>query len=346
MFLCAAVAAFQHITVLADESVDALQVRSDGTYVDCTAGGGGHSGRIARKLGAGGLLVAFDRDATAIAASAAHIAEVAAHAQVLRPGDTPDPNHAGPTVLLVHAPFSRLAAELAARDIAAVDGILADLGVSSPQLDEAERGFSFRNDGPLDMRMDPSTGPSAADLVASLSETELADVVFRYGDERDSRRIARAVVARRDVTPFSTTADLAAVVATAKGPKPKGRGKRGKSSGPPIHPATKTFQALRIATNRELEELDALLHAALDLLAPGGRLAVITFHSGEDRPVKQTFATWARGPELPPELAVFRTHGDPVVRLPHPKGLAPSAGETSSNPRARSARLRVAEKLP
>jgi 16S rRNA (cytosine1402-N4)-methyltransferase len=246
-----------------------------------------------------------------------------------------------PRVEVVHASFSELRGELASRGVEAggVHGILADLGVSSPQLDEPGRGFSFRHDGPLDMRMDRSQGPSAADLVASLSETELADIIFRYGDERDSRRIARSLVARRALKPFVTTADLAAVIAAAKGPVKR------RKNGPSIHPATKSFQALRIATNGELDQLDSLLSSALSALEPSGRLAVITFHSGEDRPVKQTFASWARGPELPPAQAIFRSHGEPLVRLPHPKGVAPGRAEVAANPRARSARLRVAEKL-
>lgn len=322
---------FDHATVLADEAVDALAVRPDGTYVDCTLGGAGHARRVLAALGPAGHLIGFDRDAAALDVARERLAAT----------------NPAATTTLIHAPFSRLAAELAARGITAVDGILADLGVSSPQLDVAERGFSFRHDGPLDMRMDPSTGPSAADLVATLDEAAFADLIFRFGDERDARRIARAIVARRDATPFTRTADLAEVVAAAKPPPKRRKGKgRNAASSKPIHPATKTFQALRIATNGELDELDALLHAALDLLAPGGRLAVITFHSGEDRPVKQTFAAWARGPELPPAQAVYRTHGDPLVRLPHPKGVTASAAETAANPRARSARLRIAEKLP
>jgi len=332
LFFAAAFSAFttfDHATVLADEAVDALAVRPDGTYVDCTLGGAGHARRVLAALGPDGHLIGFDRDAAALDVARKRLAATSSPA----------------TTTLIHAPFSRLAVELAARGITAVDGILADLGVSSPQLDVAERGFSFRHDGPLDMRMDPSTGPSAADLVATLDEAALADLIFRFGDERDARRIARAVVARRTTTPFTRTADLAEVVAAAK-PTPKRRKAKGSKAAKPIHPATKTFQALRIATNGELDELDALLHAALDLLAPGGRLAVITFHSGEDRPVKQTFAAWARGPELPPAQAVYRTHGDPLVRLPHPKGVVATAAETAANPRARSARLRVAEKLP
>jgi 16S rRNA (cytosine1402-N4)-methyltransferase len=331
MLLLAALTAFAHTTVLADEAVASLAVRADGTYVDCTAGGGGHSARIARLLGPQGRLFAFDRDRAAVDVATARIAEALDD----RPADQ------RPSVVVVHAPFSRMADHLASLGVGpgGVQGILADLGVSSPQLDEPSRGFSFRLDGPLDMRMDATSGPSAADLVAALPETELADVLFRYGDERDSRRIARAVVTRRAERPFLTTGDLAEVIAQAKGPQKKRKG------GPTIHPATKAFQALRIATNGELDELDALLGGALALLAPGGRLAVITFHSGEDRPVKQTMAAWARGPELPPEQAVFRAHGDPLVRLPHPKGIAPGAVEVQDNPRARSARLRVAEKL-
>jgi len=329
MLLLAALAAFAHTTVLAAESVAALQVRADGTYVDCTAGGGGHSALIAALLGPRGRLFAFDRDEIAVGVATKRIAEALAHI----------PEDQRPTVEVIHAPFAELGAELAARGVTVVHGILADLGVSSPQLDEPSRGFSFRHDGPLDMRMDPTCGPSAADLIAALSETDLADVIYRYGDERDSRRIARAIVARREATPFTRTADLAGVIASAKGPIKRRKG------GPTIHPATKSFQALRIATNGELDQLDALLNQSLALLVSGGRLAVITFHSGEDRPVKQTFASWAKGPALPPAQAIFSSHGDPVVRLPHSKGLSPSADETRSNPRARSARLRIAEKL-
>jgi 16S rRNA (cytosine1402-N4)-methyltransferase len=284
-----------HIAVLARESLDALEVRADGTYVDATFGAGGHASLILDALGAAGRLIALDADPTATARAIA------------------DPRFA-----LVHANFRDLAQRLDALGIAQVDGVLFDLGVSSMQLDEAERGFSFRAAAPLDMRLDPSRGESVAEFLASRDEREIADVIYRYGEERASRRIARAIVALRDAgTPVRDTLDLAGVVARAVHAPPHLR----------IHPATRTFQALRIAVNDELGALRDGLEAALARTVPGGRIAVISFHSLEDRIVKHTFREDAR------------------ARVLTRKPLVAGDDEVAANPRARSAKLRVAERV-
>ena len=284
-----------HVPVLARESLEALGVRSDGTYVDATFGAGGHAALILAGLGPEGRLIAFDADPTA-----------RAHA----PDD--------PRATLVHANFRALGAQLDALGIAAVDGVLFDLGVSSMQLDEAERGFSFRAAAPLDMRLDPTSGASAAEFLAGADEREIADVIYRYGEERASRRIARAIVALRDAgTPVRDTADLANVVARAVRAPAHAR----------IHPATRTFQALRIAVNDELGALRDGLDGAVARTATGGRIAAISFHSLEDRIVKQTFRDDAR------------------VRALTRKPIVADDAETAANPRARSAKLRVAERI-
>jgi 16S rRNA (cytosine1402-N4)-methyltransferase len=284
-----------HVAVLARESLDALVVRPDGTYVDATFGAGGHAALILAALGPAGRLVAFDADPTA-------------RARAL--GD--------PRFTLVHANFRELAGQLDALGIAAIDGVLFDLGVSSMQFDEAERGFSFRAAAPLDMRLDPSRGESAADFLATRDEREIADAIYRYGEERASRRIARAIVALRDAgTPVRDTLDLAGVV---------GRTVRAPAHAR-IHPATRTFQALRIAVNDELGALREGLDAALARTVPGGRVAVISFHSLEDRIVKHTFRE------------------DPRARAVTRKPIVAGDGELARNPRARSAKLRVAERV-
>ena len=291
-----------HIPVLAEEVLTWLAVKPGGTYVDATFGRGGHSRMILDRLGPGGRLLSFDRDPEAARATAEYLGKEERFE-------------------FVHAAFSQLAAELGVRGLAgAVDGLLFDVGVSSPQLDDASRGFSFLHEGPLDMRMDPDSGPSAADWVNSAREQEIADVIYQYGEERFSRRIARAVVTRRKQQRFETTTDLAAVIARAV-PRREGR----------IHPATRSFQAIRIYVNRELEELRAALAGAIDLLAPGGRLLVISFHSLEDRIVKNFMRDEARAEQ--PRLRI-------AARL-----VRASPQEARSNPRARSARLRVAERL-
>ena len=278
-----------HVSVLPSESIDGLAIVPDGTYVDATFGAGGHTRLILERLGSHGRAIAFDADPSA-----------AAHA----PDD--------PRFTLVHANFRALAAELAAREVAQVDGVLYDLGVSSMQFDEGERGFSFRIDAPLDMRLDPTRGETAAAYIESHDEVELADAIFRYGDERNSRRIARVLKARRP----QTTGELAALVSGAV----HVRGKRERT-----HPATRTFQALRIAVNDELGALRESLDAALRVVRPGGRIVVISFHSLEDRIVK------------------LRFREDPAVRAITRKPIVPGADEIAANPRARSAKLRIAE---
>lgn len=284
-----------HIPVLAAPAIEALAIRPSGIYVDATFGAGGHAALILARLGAAGRLVAFDADPSAGAYA---------------PAD--------PRFTLIHANFRALAVELDALGIGTVDGVLFDLGVSSMQFDEAERGFSFRVAAPLDMRLDPTQGESAATWLATRDEREIADTIYRYGEERASRRIARAIVALREAgTPVRDTADLAGVVARSV--------RRGSHSA--IHPATRTFQALRIAVNDELGALGDGLEAALARTAPGGRIAAISFHSLEDRIVKQTFRE------------------DPRVRALTRKPLTAGPEEVAANPRARSAKLRAAERV-
>jgi 16S rRNA (cytosine1402-N4)-methyltransferase len=260
----------QHRTVLLDEAVDALDLagaRAAGTYIDGTFGRGGHSRLILSKLAPEGRLIAFDKDLQAIA-TAQQITD--------------------PRFSIVHDSFATMREALAARGVAQVDGILLDLGISSPQVDDASRGFSFRNDGPLDMRMDTTRGISAADWLAGVDERLLEKVIRDYGEERFAFQIAKAVVARRAIEPISSTRQLAAIVANAVKTREKGK-----------DPATRTFQAVRIFINKELEDLEAGLSAAYDLLAPGSRMSVISFHSLEDRMVKQFLASKANVEQLP-----------------------------------------------
>jgi 16S rRNA (cytosine1402-N4)-methyltransferase len=285
-----------HIPVLAAAALEALAIRPSGTYVDATFGAGGHSALILEQLDAAGRLVALDADPSAGA---------------FAPAD--------PRFTLVHANFRTLAEQLDALGIAAVDGVLFDLGVSSMQFDEGERGFSFRVAAPLDMRLDPTSGESAATFLATRDEREIADAIYGYGEERASRRIARAIVALREAgTPVRDTLDLAGVVARSV--------QRGTPRGA-IHPATRTFQALRIAVNDELGALHAGLDAALARTVSGGRIAAISFHSLEDRIVKHTFRE------------------DPRVRTLTRKPVVAADDEVAANPRARSAKLRVAERV-
>src|SRR5688500_11873124 len=287
-----------HVPVLLDEVIAALAVAPGETHVDGTFGAGGYTRAILEKGAA--RVYAFDRDPDAIT-----------EGEILAASS-------GGRLTLVPERFSRMRHALADRDVDSVDGVTLDLGVSSMQLDRAERGFSFQSDGPLDMRLDRSAGRTAADLVNTLPERELADLIFRYGEERHSRRVARAIVARRSSARFERTADLARTVASAVS-RAGGRG---------IHPATRTFQALRIAVNDELGGIEEVLPQAAGALAPGGRLAVISFHSLEDRIVKQFMRSR-------PETLAIRTK----------KPLVASAEEQRMNPRSRSAKLRIAEKL-
>jgi 16S rRNA (cytosine1402-N4)-methyltransferase len=302
-----------HLPVLCAETVAAL-LAVDGThqvFVDGTFGRGGHARALLAALPEDARLVVIDRDPQAIA-SAGELAED------------------DPRVIVCHGTFSRLAELLAALGITAADGILLDIGVSSPQLDDPERGFSFMQDGPLDMRMDPTSGTSAADWLNSAEEAQIADVLHKLGEERFARRIARAIVAAR---PLHTTRELAEVVAAAQ-PMPA----RGK------HPATRSFQAVRMHVNNELGELETALGNAFELLRPGGRLAVITFHSLEDRMVKRAFRALSSPPQLPRHIPVRASESSARARLIAGPQRA-SARELAGNPRARSATLRVVERI-
>jgi 16S rRNA (cytosine1402-N4)-methyltransferase len=311
-----AVPEFQHRTVLLDEAVDALDLtgaRAGGVVVDGTFGRGGHSRLILSRLGPQGRLIAFDKDPQAIATA----------------GQVADPRFT-----IVHDSFATMRAALSERGVAQVDGILLDLGISSPQVDDAARGFSFRNDGPLDMRMDTTRGMSAAEWLATESEQTLEKVIREYGEERFAFQIAKAIVARRAVEPISSTRQLAGIVAGAVKTREKGK-----------DPATRTFQAIRIFINKELEDLEAGLEQAFDCLAPGGILAIISFHSLEDRMVKRFFASKANVPQPDRRLPIR------AVDLPQPllkliSKTKPSDAEVDANPRARSAVMRVARRLP
>jgi 16S rRNA (cytosine1402-N4)-methyltransferase len=307
-------AAQAHAAVLLEEAVESLSIRPSGTYVDCTFGRGGHSRLILRRLGPDGRLIALDRDPDAIEAGAA-----------LK----------DPRFTLVHGAFSRIAEHLAGLGITRVHGILLDLGVSSPQLGEGNRGFSFRHDAPLDMRMDTTAGQTAAQWLAAATESEIREVIKTYGEERFARQIAAAIVAARAGGTLRTTGQLAALVAEAVPTRE-----------PRQDPATRTFQAIRIHVNQELEELSIVLPHCIELLEGGGRLVVISFHSLEDRIVKRFIRDASRADTLPPGLAV-RARDLPIPKLRSVgKAHRPSAAEVAINPRARSAIMRVAERLP
>jgi 16S rRNA (cytosine1402-N4)-methyltransferase len=310
-----AVPEFQHRTVLLDEAVDALNlagVRADGIYIDGTFGRGGHSRLILSKLGAKGRLIAFDKDLQAIA-TAAQVND--------------------PRFEIVHDSFATMRSALGERGVQQVDGILLDLGISSPQVDDAARGFSFRNDGPLDMRMDTTRGVSAAQWLAEVPEQQLEKVIRDYGEERFAFQIAKAIAAGRAVEPISSTRQLANIVAGAVKTREKGK-----------DPATRTFQAIRIFINKELEDLEAGLSEAYAVLAPGARMVVISFHSLEDRMVKQFLASKAKVAQPDRRLPIR------AVDLPQPlmklvSKSKPSDAEVDANPRSRSAVMRVAERL-
>ncbi|RLC85807.1 MAG: 16S rRNA (cytosine(1402)-N(4))-methyltransferase [Chloroflexi bacterium] len=304
-----------HTPVLLREALEGLAVRPGGVYIDGTLGAGGHAEAILAASAPDGRLLGLDRDPQAVTRATARLEPY------------------GERAVLLHASYVELGMLARERGFFPVEGVLFDLGFSSLQIAAAERGFAFRLAGPLDMRFDPTAaGPTAADLVNTLPEAELANLLWRYGEEPRSRRIARAIVAAR---PLESTGELAEIVAAAVG---HSRGRR-------IHPATRVFQALRIAVNRELESLEAVLPQAVEVLRPGGRLAVITFHSLEDRIVKRFFKQEARGCICPPEAPICTCGHQPALRLVNRKPLRPSAEELAANPRSRSAKLRVAEKL-
>ena len=305
---------FDHKPVLFTETIQALAIDPQGTYIDGTMGGGGHSEAILRQL-EGGRLLSIDQDPDAIAAGGARLAPY-------------------PQSTVVQGNFAQMAELAGAQGITGADGILLDIGVSSYQLDAPERGFSYHHDAPLDMRMS-RTGPSARDLVNTLPQQELARLILRYGEDRSAPRIAAGICAAREAGPIETTLELAEIIKNSVPAAVR------RAEG---HPARRTFQALRIAVNGELDRLEEGLQAALGLLKPGGRLAVITFHSLEDRTVKRQMAQWCQGCTCPPDFPVCVCGKKPQGRLVYKKGLAPSPEEIEANPRSRSARLRVFEK--
>ena len=308
---------FHHVPVLKDEVIDSLAIRPDGVYVDATLGGAGHSAEIAARLD-GGRLIGFDQDAAAIAASQARLAPF------------------GGRVTFVNQNFKTIKSVLAELGISGIDGALMDLGVSSYQLDEGERGFSYQTDAPLDMRMDRRNSFSAYEVVNQYSAEQLETIIFQYGEDRWARRIAEFIVAEREKEPIRTTGQLVEVIKKAV---PKGARKDGP------HPAKRTFQAIRIEVNGELAILEQAVEDFADCLKPGGRLAVITFHSLEDRIVKNVFARLAAGCICPKEFPVCVCGKKPQGRLVSRKPIMAGKKELEENPRARSAKLRVFEKI-
>lgn len=304
---------FKHIPVLFNETIDALNIKSDGIYVDCTAGGGGHCAAVAERLTTG-RIIAIDQDPEAIANLKNRF----------------DGNN---RVTIVHDNFVNLATILEKLEIDGVDGIMADLGVSSHQLDTDERGFSFHKDAPLDMRMSME-GVSAADLVNTASQSELQRIIYTYGEEKFAPSIARNIVKARQDKPIETTFELVEIIKSSMPMKAKRDG----------HPARKTFQALRIEVNGELEKLETALDSMFDALVPSGRLAIITFHSLEDRIVKKKFNKFCEGCTCPPEFPVCVCGKKPKGKLPF-KSKAPTENEVGENFRAHSARLRAVEKI-
>jgi S-adenosyl-methyltransferase MraW len=311
---------FEHKPVLLNECIEYLNIRADGIYVDATVGGAGHSSEILKRLGPEGLLIGIDQDAEAIEAAGQRLGKVETEGRYV----------------LYHTNFENIRGILEKQKINSVDGVLMDLGVSSHQLDEGERGFSYQHDAPLDMRMDKSTERDAAWVVNNLSREELTRIIREYGEEKWAPRIAEFIVKYREIQKISTTGQLAEIVKAAI-PAAARR------TGP--HPARRTFQAIRIAVNRELEVLEKALNETINLLNPGGRLAVITFHSLEDRIVKQTFRDRAQGCICPPDFPECVCGRKPEIRIITRKPVTASQSELEENPRARSAKLRVAEKI-
>ncbi len=305
---------FRHIPVMLHECIDGLNIRPDGIYVDGTAGGAGHSCAIAEKLGEKGRLISFDRDPDAVAAAAERLS-------------------AFPNAMVVHSNYSEMKSVLQDLGISTVDGVLMDLGVSSFQLDEASRGFSYHSDAPLDMRMSRE-GLSAADIVNTFSEQQLAKIIFEYGEEKFSRRIASNIVRAREKAPVNTTLQLADIIRESV-PQKARREK---------NPCKKTFQAIRIAVNGELDHLSKGLDEAFHCLKPGGRLAVITFHSLEDRLVKQRFAGWCKGCVCPPDFPQCVCGKKPQGTLVNRKPIEAEEDEIERNNRSRSAKLRIIER--
>ena len=308
---------FSHRSVLLDECMDGLDIKPDGIYVDGTAGGAGHSSEIAKRLESG-RLVAIDQDETAVAVATERL------------------NALGKNTTVVRSNFCELASVCRSLGIDEIDGVLLDLGVSSYQLDTAERGFSYSADAPLDMRMDNRCSLSAYEVVNSYSEQELKRILYDYGEERFAPAIASAIVKRRESRPIETTAELSDIIKYAIPPAAREGGH---------HPAKRSFQAIRIEVNRELDVIEPAIRGAVEMLRSGGRIAIITFHSLEDRIVKQAFASLASGCTCPKDFPICVCGNKPKVRLVNRKPILPSKAELEENPRSRSAKLRVAEKI-
>jgi 16S rRNA (cytosine1402-N4)-methyltransferase len=309
---------FHHITVLLDEAVENLALKKEGTYVDGTLGGAGHSEEILKRLGPGGRLVGIDRDKSALEAAKVRLE---AYKDKL---------------FLVHSNFSRMRTALQQNGILGVDGVILDLGVSSPQLDESSRGFSYMQDAQLDMRMDRESIVTAEDIVNEYSGEELTDIIRDYGEEKWASRIAEFIVRERDKNRITTTSELVEIIKKAIPASARREGP---------HPAKRTFQAIRIAVNRELDELREVIPEIVDILNPGGRICIITFHSLEDRIVKESFKKMANPCTCPPQFPICTCNNKPKITLISKKPILPSEEEISRNPRARSAKLRVAQKL-
>ena len=308
---------FQHTTVLLKETVDGLNIKSDGIYVDCTLGGAGHSEYLLSKLSSQGKLYSFDQDETAIQNAKEKLKQY------------------GNQVTLIQSNFKYLKEELHALGMEKVDGVLYDLGVSSPQLDTPERGFSYQHDAPLDMRMDQSASISAYDVVNTWSYQDLVRIFFQYGEEKFSKQIARKIEASRAIKPIETTFELVELI--KEGIPAPARRKGG-------HPAKRVFQAIRIAVNDELGVFEDSLEQAISILKPGGRISVITFHSLEDRICKKVFKIASSLPELPHGLPIIPDEYKPTLKLITRKPILPSEEELEGNNRSRSAKLRIAEK--
>lgn len=310
--------AFSHVPVLLSECIENLAVRPDGVYVDCTTGGGGHSYEIAKRLTGSGRLICIDRDTDALKAAKNRLADFSDR------------------ITFVHSNFSELENVLRSLRLDRVNGVLMDLGVSSYQLDNAERGFSYMQDAPLDMRMDRSASLTAYDVVNTYEKEDLCRILFDYGEEKFARNIAASIVRQREIKPIETTLELAELI---KASLPKAAREGGH------HPAKRSFQAIRIEVNSELSSIDDAIGAAISALAPGGRLAIITFHSLEDRLVKSAFAAASAGCTCPKNFPVCVCGNKPKIRLVSRKPITATEQELQINPRSRSAKLRVAEKV-
>ena len=310
---------FGHYSVLLEETIENLNIRPNGTYVDCTLGGAGHSEAILKRLTDGGRLVGIDRDSYALEKAAERLARF------------------GSQTILVKGNFCDAADLLREKGIETIDGVVADLGVSSFQLDNADRGFSYMHDAPLDMRMSQGEGLSAYDVVNGYAEKELTRVISLYGEERFAGKIARDIVRAREKAPIKTTFELSELVKNAIPAK-------NRKDGP--HPAKRTFQAIRIEVNGELDVIPKMIHGLFPLLSVGGRMAIITFHSLEDRIVKHAFLEYTKGCECPPDFPVCVCGKKPRAEVLTKKPLLPSEQELNENPRSRSAKLRVLEKIP